>query len=300
MSEEEFGQEFDRVIRAAMMALGQIREAQSRRAAARDREQMAATQAAVREQEQRTAQLRQIVGRQDFWDNATGARVANAATVGATLYNTDKNAAAVYDTVRDQSFKRFGVDVDELRSRFPDSEDARRSALTHAIDDRLAELRDEQLARDERAAAAERQQDATAERDLGDTAAQAGPAGAVDAAAHDAAADELEHDADDHEVAADGHEEARDRHHADANTEQASAASHRTDGDPSTSTAAVEGASSRTPATPAGEARQQLGTSYPQTAKQALAKSSRKRPPKGKSQASKQQPTRPRSSGLSR
>lgn len=106
MSDEEVGQEFDRVMRAAMMALGQVREAMSRRVADRDRQAQQQSAAALREQEQRTAQLRQIVGRQEFWDNATGERVANAATYGATLYNTDRNAATIYDTVRDQAHAR--------------------------------------------------------------------------------------------------------------------------------------------------------------------------------------------------
>ncbi|PPF91320.1 hypothetical protein C5C03_00410 [Clavibacter michiganensis] len=286
MSEEEFGQEFDRVARAAMMALGQVREALSRRAAERDRQRQQAMQAAIREQEQRTARVRELVGRQDFWAKPSGERVANAATLGATLYATDKNAAAIYDTVRDQAYARYGVDVDELRSRFPESEDARRAALLHAIDDRLAALRNEQLARDERAAAADRRLEADAERQRADEAAENGRAGTQDAHAHDQAADALDHDATSYETNADGHAMDRDLHRSAAAPEDA------------TANAADGGGTLGAPTTPAGRVRQQVGESYPQSAKQALAQSPRVRAPKPKK--AKQQRAPQRTAGLSR
>ncbi len=295
MSEEEVGQEFDRVARAAMMALGQVREAMSRRAAERDRQAQVQSAAAIREQEQRTAQLRQIVGRQDFWDNATGERVANAATYGATLYNVDRNAATIYDTVRDQAHARFGINVDEIRAQHPDSEEARRDALMHAVDDRLAAMRDDALGRDDRAAAADLQDEARAQREQGaDDEREAGEA-TPESERHERSADRLDSEADVDLANEYGHEQDHDRHLNDAGVDDAAAARETS----SMPEPVAEHEAPRAPATTAaGHAREALDSSYPQSAKRALASSARGRAPKAKS--AKQQQARERTSGLSR
>jgi hypothetical protein len=144
MSEEEdlVGTDIDRAIRAAMMSAGQVAEA------------------AVREQAQVTRSVLDQVGREAFWATANGERVANAATYGATLSSVDPGARDVYEIVREQAHARYGIDVDTLRAQFPDSEDKRRDALMHAVDDYLAASREEAAAQADRAAAATLEQNA--------------------------------------------------------------------------------------------------------------------------------------------
>lgn len=162
MSEEEdlVGTDIDRAIRAAMMSAGQVAEAVKRAGQERDRGLAERAQAAVREQAQVTRSVRDQVGREAFWATANGERVANAATYGATLSSVDPGARDVYEIVREQAHARYGIDVDSLRAQFPDSEDKRRDALVHAVDDYLAASREEAAAQADRAAAATLEQEA--------------------------------------------------------------------------------------------------------------------------------------------
>jgi len=162
MSEEEdlVGTDIDRAIRAAMMSAGQVAEAVKRAGQERDRNLAERAQAAVREQAQVTRSVHDQVGREAFWATANGERVANAATYGATLSSVDPGARDVYEIVREQAHARYGIDVDSLRAQFPDSEDKRRDALMHAVDDYLAASREEAAAQADRASAATLEQDA--------------------------------------------------------------------------------------------------------------------------------------------
>jgi hypothetical protein len=162
MSEEEdlVGTDIDRAIRAAMMSAGQVAEAVKRAGQERGRNLAERAQAAVREQAQITRSVHDQVGREAFWATANGERVANAATYGATLSSVDPGARDVYEIVREQAHARYGIDVDSLRTQFPDSEDKRRDALMHAVDDYLAASREEAAAQADRAAAATLDQEA--------------------------------------------------------------------------------------------------------------------------------------------
>ena len=162
MSEEEdlVGTDIDRAIRAAMMSAGQVAEAVKRAGQERDRRQAEQAQAAVREQADITRNVHSQVGREAFWATADGERVANAASYGATLSSVDPGARDVYEIVREQTHQRYGIDVDSIRAQFPDSEDKRRDALMHAVDDYLAASREEAAAQADRAAAAVLEQDA--------------------------------------------------------------------------------------------------------------------------------------------
>ena len=162
MSEEEdlVGTDIDRAIRAAMMSAGQVAEAVKRAGQERDRRQAQQAQAAVREQADITRNVHSQVGREAFWATADGERVANAASYGATLSSVDPGARDVYEIVREQAHQRYGIDVDSIRAQFPDSEDKRRDALMHAVDDYLAASREEAAAQADRAAAAALEQDA--------------------------------------------------------------------------------------------------------------------------------------------
>lgn len=98
------------------------------------------------------------VQRDEFWRNANGEPVANAATYGATLYNLDAKARDIYEIVRERTNSQFGLSVDELRAAHPGNEEARRNALFNAVDDRLAALRADGQAADNRSEA-ERKRD---------------------------------------------------------------------------------------------------------------------------------------------
>lgn len=151
MDEEDvIGNEFDRVLRAAAMSAGQAAEAFRRRSQARDEAARADVLQKQRDQDSLTATIYERVQRDEFWRNANGERVANAATYGATLYNHDPKAREIYEIVRERTHAHFGINVDELRAAHPENEEARRNALLNAVDDRLAALRADREAADER------------------------------------------------------------------------------------------------------------------------------------------------------
>lgn len=161
MDEEDvIGNELDRVLRAAAMGAGQAAEGLRRRAQARDEAARADVMQKQRDQASLTATIYERVQRDEFWRNANGERVANAATYGATLYNHDPKAREIYEIVRERTNSQFGLNVDELRAAHPENEEARRNALLNAVDDRLAALRaDAQAAEDRSEAARERDEE---------------------------------------------------------------------------------------------------------------------------------------------
>ncbi|PTT19613.1 hypothetical protein SAMN04487848_3226 [Microbacterium sp. ru370.1] len=160
MDEEDvIGNEFDRVLRAAAMGAGQAAEGLRRRAQARDEAARADVMQKQRDQASLTATIYERVQRDEFWRNANGERVANAATYGATLYNHDPKAREIYEIVRERTNNQFGLNVDELRAAHPENEEARRNALLNAVDDRLAALRADAQAADDRSEAARERDD---------------------------------------------------------------------------------------------------------------------------------------------
>ncbi|WIE70272.1 hypothetical protein [Curtobacterium sp. MCLR17_054] len=138
MSEEEIGQEVDRVIRAASMALGQLREHASRKQAERD----AATRTQYDEQrrvlQQRMGELHEAVRGPDFWATANGERVANTVDVIVAAGPDVPHGQNMYDTVRGNLERRYGIDLDELRTTHAGDASGRRRALIDAVDDAVA------------------------------------------------------------------------------------------------------------------------------------------------------------------
>ncbi|WIE85143.1 hypothetical protein [Curtobacterium sp. MCPF17_021] len=138
MSEEEIGQEIDRVIRAASMALGQLREHTSRKQAERD----AATRTQYDEQrrvlQQRMGELHEAVRSPDFWATANGERVANTVDVIVAAGPDVPHGQNMYDTVRGNLERRYGIDLDELRTTHAGDASGRRRALIDAVDDAVA------------------------------------------------------------------------------------------------------------------------------------------------------------------
>lgn len=138
MSEEEIGQEFDRVIRAASMAFGQLREHASRKQAERD----AATRTQHDEQrrllQQRMGELHEAVRSPDFWASADGERVANTVDVIVAAGPDVPHGQNMYDTVRGNLERRYGIDLDELRATHAGDASGRRRALIDAVDDAVA------------------------------------------------------------------------------------------------------------------------------------------------------------------
>ncbi|QQD77947.1 hypothetical protein I8920_15865 (plasmid) [Curtobacterium sp. YC1] len=138
MSEEEIGQEVDRVIRAASMALGQLREHASRKQAERD----AATRTQYDEQrrllQQRMGELHEAVRSPDFWAAANGERVANTVDVIVAAGPDAPHGQNMYDTIRGNLERRYGIDLDELRTTHAGDASGRRRALIDAVDDAVA------------------------------------------------------------------------------------------------------------------------------------------------------------------
>jgi hypothetical protein len=138
MSEEEIGQEVDRVIRAASMALGQLREHASRKQAERD----AATRTQYDEQrrllQQRMGELHEAVRSPDFWASANGDRVADTVDVIVAAGPDIPHGQNTYDTVRGNLERRYGIDLDELRTTHAGDASGRRRALIDAVDDAVA------------------------------------------------------------------------------------------------------------------------------------------------------------------
>ena len=280
MSEEEdlVGTDIDRAIRAAMMSAGQVAEAVKRAGQERDRGLAERAQAAVREQAQVTRRVHDQVGREAFWATANGERIANAATYGATLSNVDPGARDVYEIVREQAQQRYGIDVDSLRAQFPDSEDKRRDAFMHAVDDCLAANREETAAQADCTAATTLEQDTEHIEDPQEVASEEK---AVRAQAQEATSSH----AREASTGAAHHEAERDRKRADGTAEESVANTHEKEqGAPATRGASsvtpvrvdaagspTQGATAHTSA--AGRAAAVASTSYPKSANQTLTES---------------------------
>lgn len=279
--EDEVGQEFDRVLRSVMMGGGQVRETLARAQAAKDQRARDAALEQIRERERETTRLREMVSRDSFWKSANGERVANVATYGATLYNTDPNAAAVYDIVRERAHERFGINVDQLRAAHPESEDARHNALLHAVDDRLAATRDREESERALSFGGDLEQEA-------DTAREEGKKDDAELGTADDDAVVTERPTSDSDSAAELDDQAEEKH---IEGEQLEADANRADSRADASKRAA--GETRSPS-----AQERLNDSYPQTAKASLAQS--RKSGSRKTTAKKQTNTRPRTSGLSR
>lgn len=279
--EDEVGQEFDRVLRSVMMGGGQVREQLARAAAAKDQRTREAAQEQLRDRERETARLKDMVSRDSFWASANGERVANAATYGATLYNTDPNAAAVYDIVREKAHERYGINVDQLRAGHREGEDARHNALLHAVDDRLAATRDREEAERALSYGRDLEQEADAVREDGKIED-------AELSADDATAPATERRTSESDATTELDERADEKH---SEGEQLEADANRADSRADTSERTVR--QNRTPS-----AQERVSDSYPQTAKVSLAQS--RKSGSRKTKAKKQTNTRPRTSELSR
>jgi hypothetical protein len=293
--EEQIGNDFDRALRAAAMGAGQVAETFQRLSQDRDRKAIEQAQQLMREQERVTSGIRDQVGRSGFWKMADGESVANAATYGATMSQVDPRARDIYEIVREQAHDRYGIDVDALRAQFPESENQRRNALMHAIDDFLAAKREGAEAGDGRSRAAELEQEQPTHERRGEAASEqdASPekadAGAGDrgsaiasegAAEHDQEHDRLYDRAHDEKTAARGFDQdsTRDAPHG--------AGEKR---------AGVRAAAQ--PSTAAGKASQLASTSYPESANRTLTRSKKVGQPKarvsrGPSQGSERERTK--------
>lgn len=302
--EEQIGNDFDRGLRAAAMGTGQVVETLQCLSQDRDRKATEQAQQFMREQDRVTSGTRDQVGRAGFWKMADGETVANAATYGAAMSQVDPRARDIYEIVREQAHDRYGIDVDALRAQFPDSEEHRRNALMHAVDDFLAAKRESAEAGDDRARAADLEQEQpTNERDDEEVAsdqdtstektdsvseAGAGGRGAAgafeDAAEHDREHDRLYDRAQDETMAVRGLEQ-------DSTRETPHGAGEKL--------TIVRAAAQ--PSTAAGRASRVASTSYPESANQTLTKSRKVTQPKARvNRGQRQGPDRERANDLGR
>jgi hypothetical protein len=207
MEEEEIGQEFDRVIRAGMMATSNVADTIARRSAEQARvqreaaltearaaegaakraEQLAreaahdgralelanirAVQATEVEKNRLTREALQVadrsIGRDEWWKNATPARIADTVSLAAEASEKSPLAASVYERMSGKIQDLYGIDLQEHRAIYtmpfaPNQELNRHSGLVDAIDDTLARRREEAEAANARTEAAEANQEAAA------------------------------------------------------------------------------------------------------------------------------------------
>jgi hypothetical protein len=195
MEEEEIGQEFDRVIRAGMMATSNVTDAIARRSTEQARVQreaamtearaadvavkraeqltreaahdsramelanIRATQATEGEMNRLTREALQVadrsIGRDEWWKNATPARIADTVSLAAETADRSPVAASVYERMGARINDLYGVDVDQVRAAAGPQEANRHSALTNAVDDALARRREEAEAANARTEVAE-------------------------------------------------------------------------------------------------------------------------------------------------
>lgn len=199
-SEDEFGQEVDRVVRSTMMAIGQVREQLARAQAARATARHQEVASVAGEHREQIAMVYDRVRREDFWRTATRQDVAELATFTSTIAPHDARGREAHQVVREQVGARFGVDVDAVARAHPNPAD-RTNALWHALDDAAAAQREDAQAREDFAEADELDERAS------DKAAQADPSADVDAQR----ADDTREDAHEHLA-------TRDRLHDSAET----------------------------------------------------------------------------------
>lgn len=172
-SEDEFGQEVDRVVRSTMMAIGQVREQLARAQATRATAQHQEVARVAGEHREQIAMVYDRVRREDFWRTATRQDVAELATFTSTIAPHDARGREAHQVVREQVGARFGVDVDAVARAHPDAAD-RTNALWHALEDAAAAQREDAQAREDFAEADELDERAS------DKAAQADPSADVD------------------------------------------------------------------------------------------------------------------------
>lgn len=199
-SEDEFGQEVDRVVRSTMMAIGQVREQLARAQVTRATAQHQEVARVAGEHREQIAVVYDRVRREDFWRTAGHRDVAELATFTQAIAPHDARGREAHQVVREQVGARFGVDVDAVARAHPDPAD-RTNALWHALDDAAAAQREDAQAREDF-----READELDER-ASDKAAQA-----------DSSADGDEQRADDTREDAREHVAEHDRLHDSAKT----------------------------------------------------------------------------------
>lgn len=148
MSEEEIGQEFDRVVRAVMMALGQLKEHTSRKQAERDSATRVEREQQQRDVERHVNDLHEAVRSNDFWAVADGQRVANVVDVVTAAGPDVPHTQNMYDTVRSNLDRRYGIDLDDVLASNAHDPVARRRGLVDAVDDAIAARKQHDADRD--------------------------------------------------------------------------------------------------------------------------------------------------------
>lgn len=215
MAEEEIIESADQAVRVAVSSAQQVASQVARAKLHRGEKEVAQAQTALAAQSDQTKQIRALVSTDEFWKNATPESVTNAAVYGAHLAPHDRDALAIYSTVREGAQKRWGVDVDAIYGQHGGDLDAAApvmrarlaAAMRDGIDDTLAARREDELANQAgREAGIEENRAEEAEQD------------AVDGDAGDESAREL------HEQRAEEFYDDRERHTARADAYRGDAA----------------------------------------------------------------------------
>ncbi|MBO1751319.1 hypothetical protein J4G33_05835 [Actinotalea sp. BY-33] len=140
-SEDEVGQDVDRLVRSALMAAGQIGEQASRHGQTNAWAQQQQMTAAVAEHREHTQLVYDRVRREDFWQQASPQQIADLTTFTTAIAPHDARGREAHNVIREQLGSRFGVNLDALNAAHHDPAD-RRNALVHALDDHRAALRE--------------------------------------------------------------------------------------------------------------------------------------------------------------
>ena len=147
-SEDEIGQDVDRLIRSALMAAGQIREHAARNLQSNAWAQQQQMASAVAEHKEHTALVYDRVRREEFWQQASSEQVADLTTFTSAIAPHDARGREAHDVMREHLRSRYGVDLDAIAAAHADPAD-RRNALVHALDDHKATIREDADARAE-------------------------------------------------------------------------------------------------------------------------------------------------------
>lgn len=134
--ETEIGQDFDRVLRASLMAAMQVREAAQRRAQqSQQLQQQEAQQRQAREIRVAEA-MNKDIHRTSFWNEATNERLANTYSVVAHLSaHGHPEAQSAHAAMTDRLRTRFGININDLNRDHPDVPAKLHEALIAALDD---------------------------------------------------------------------------------------------------------------------------------------------------------------------
>ncbi|WP_340289768.1 hypothetical protein [Aquipuribacter hungaricus] len=141
-AEDEIGQDVDRLVRSALMAAGQIREHAARHSQTGAWALQQQQSAAVAEHRETTRLVYDRVRREEFWNQATPAQVADLVTFTTAVAPHDALGREAHDVIREQLHARHGIDLATITAAHDDPAD-RRNALMHALDDRAAARRED-------------------------------------------------------------------------------------------------------------------------------------------------------------